>query len=772
MILLSFPTSLVPRTEPFSESIPWIALTDLSEEHLHDQLTAITQRYGLIRAFIHLNPATVTARIATELLKQIFLIAKHLKPSLNVAAEQGRSWFVTVTHLDGLLGTGTTEIQPILGGFFGLTKTLNLEWEPVFCRGLDFSPELEIETKVQLLLAELYDPNHLLVEVGHTRQKRVTRIAEAKRSPDKVPTRLMVNHPIPSNAVFLVSGGGRGITAHCAIQLAKVAPCKFILLGRSEIFPEPMWAHSSHTEAALKKQAIATLIGRGEKPTPATIQALVKSILARREIVQTQAAIAQVGGQSEYLRVDLTNALELQTKLAPILQRWGAVTGIIHGAGVLADKRIEHKSILNFESVYATKIDGLTHLLDCVNLNLLQHLVLFSSAAGFYGNIGQSDYAIANEILNRIAYQFKRQYPNCHVISFNWGPWDAGMVTPALKQIFTERQISVIPLEAGTQRFVAELTTGDRTTVQVLIGSPFAINPVKLSPSLQTHRIRCKLTLKENPILQDHQIGGYVVLPIVFASAWLANTAEQLYPGYHFFSLENYQVLKGIVFDRTLADEYILDLSEVSKTTNETIELSALIWSKSLTGKLFYHYKGQMTLRQQIPLPPQYEGTIAQSDKSVADLSPYQDGTLFHGPCFQGIQRILSLTPRQLTMECKIPSINQCQVSQIPAIAFDPIAADIPFQCMLIWVRQFYRAGSLPLRCRKAEHFKNIPFDTSFYVSMEVESHRETQLIANITSYDLQGQVYSRILGAEVTISTQLNRLFAPYPDRSEFGHS
>jgi acyl transferase domain-containing protein len=64
----------------------------------------------------------------------------------------------------------------------------------------------------------------------------------------------------------------------------------------------------------------------------------------------------------------------------------------------------------------------------------LHFLVLFSSIVGFYGNIGQSDYAIANEILNKSAHRIKNQYPNLHVISIDWGPWEAGMVTPELKK--------------------------------------------------------------------------------------------------------------------------------------------------------------------------------------------------------------------------------------------------------------------------------------------------------------------------------------------------
>ena len=37
----------------------------------------------------------------------------------------------------------------------------------------------------------------------------------------------------------------------------------------------------------------------------------------------------------------------------------GNVTGIIHAAGILADRLIEDKTVAQFDAVYSTKVDGL-----------------------------------------------------------------------------------------------------------------------------------------------------------------------------------------------------------------------------------------------------------------------------------------------------------------------------------------------------------------------------------------------------------------------------
>ncbi|WP_293064412.1 MULTISPECIES: type I polyketide synthase [unclassified Moorena] len=183
VVVLSFPQSLIAEQLPLPKGVSRIVLNDLSEEHLKQQLAAITANYGSVAAFIHLNPALETGPnhgitfldLEKALLKQVFLIAKHLKPSLNQAARQGRSCFMTVTRLDGAFGLAkNVNFGAIGAGLFGLTKTLNIEWKSVFCRGIDLSPELNAEGSAQYIMAELHDPNHYITEVGYSSLGRVT----------------------------------------------------------------------------------------------------------------------------------------------------------------------------------------------------------------------------------------------------------------------------------------------------------------------------------------------------------------------------------------------------------------------------------------------------------------------------------------------------------------------------------------------------------------------------------------------------------------------
>ncbi|MBE9189732.1 SDR family NAD(P)-dependent oxidoreductase [Gloeocapsopsis crepidinum LEGE 06123] len=553
---------------------------------------------------------------------------------------------------------------------------------------------------------------------------------------------------VDSNSVFLVSGGAKGITAQCVIELAKEKQCKFILLGRSSPSPEPVWAMGCNDEAVLKKRIMEYLVASGEKPTPVMVQKQYKAIASSREIQATLNAIEQAGSKAEYFSVDVTDTEALQA----IADRLTAVTGIIHGAGNLADKRIEKKTSEDFDTVYAAKVTGLANLLRYIPASQLQQLVLFSSVAGFYGNVGQADYAIANEILNKLAHLVKYHHPDCHVVAINWGPWDSGMVSPELKKAFAERNIETIPIQVGAKMLVEELESTHQET-QVIVGSPLVFSE-SFSSQLQTFRIQRHLTVDANPFLQDHVIANRPVLPATCAIAWIANTCEQLYPGYQFSNCRNYKVLKGIIFEPTTPIEYTLELQETNKN-NIGVEFDAKIWSKNLEGKTRYHFSTQLTLKRQIPSSPDYASIKLNLDQSYSNqLSFYQDGTasLFHGMSFQGVKQVLNITPEKVTIECLLPSLNEQQQGQFPVQTFNPYIVDVQIHSLWIWSQYFHQQGCLPSAINLYEQFIPVSFDETFYVSCEVKSKTDSAVIAEVITHNSKGKVYSRMTEAKGTL--------------------
>ena len=762
------------KRKPFAKEIPLIELSSSAESELETSLKSLTEKHGNIGGFIHLHPvSSVPAELKLEdgantLLKQAFLTAKNVCTFLNEAgkSDSSRSHFLAVAHLDGELGMGSGQFGAVGSGLSGLIKTAGVEWPDVFCRFVDLQPELTADTAASCILQELLDPDLRIKEVGYSGSgKSGTRRMTVQPKIIRDLTTKISSKSLTKKSVFLVSGGARGVTAECVVKLAQTQPCSFILLGRSTIEDEPEWAEGvGEDKTKLKQAAMKLLVDSGEKPTPLKVNQLVGKVEAGRDIRKNLERIRNAGGKAEYVSADVTDAKKLKTAIAPVVKKIGPVTGIIHGAGVLADKLIEKKTSEDFDAVCSTKINGIDALLKSINLKKLTHLLLFSSAAGFYGNAGQSDYAVANEALNRIALLFKQNNPKCHVTSFNWGPWEGGMVTPELKRLFEERNVEVISVEDGTRVFVEEVTSAGQENPIVLIGNSMVV-PGEPEKGMRKWKISRRVNLEESPVFQDHKIGKNPVLPAVHAMAWMADVCAQELPGFRLSNCENFKVLNGVKFDESLAAEYILELQEIERLngnfTDVEVKVSSLSGSESGSKKIpRFHYSTKVRMVQQVPEAPLHDRIDMSNSHNLPGSTFYQDGTLFHGPKFQGIEQVLNIGEQGLTLECRLQDVSATEQGQFATSDFNPFAADLAFQAMLIWAWRFHQSGSLPLKADLLEHFRKVPFETRFYLSMSVKKSSATVLNANLFLYDEQGLLYSRMTGAEVTLSQSLNALF------------
>ncbi|MGC9521522.1 MAG: SDR family NAD(P)-dependent oxidoreductase [Anaerolineae bacterium] len=755
-----------------------------SEVPIRRMVERITQTHGSVAMLVYLSPWAPANTDDLDpfdprelaLLRLPFLLAKHLQPSLTAAATAGYAAFVTVTHLDGMLGLGgALRTPPVRGGIAGLTKTLRLEWPEVYCRAVDLDPNMGPERAADLIVGEIEDPNRLIAEVGWSERGRVT--PEAAEPLPGIPAAASVRVD-DTNAVFLVSGGAKGITADCVIALARRSKSRFILVGRSsyDAGAEPAWARNALDGPSLKRAAMAHLQASGERPTPQQVQSLVVRVLSRREIRRTLRSVDEAGGLAVYAQADVTDADALRQAVSTAVEQLGPVTGIIHGAGVLADSLVQHKTVADFERVLSVKVDGLRNLLACVPSDQLKLVVLFSSVAGFYGNAGQAGYAVANEVLNKVAHWLAAWRPACRVLAVDWGPWDGGMVTPALRRQLELHDVPLIPVDEGAALLVDLVTayTDDAVDIpsQVVVGSAMPSPERELPDEGRTFHIHRHLSLEANPFLRDHVIGGRAVLPTVCAAAWMVSACEQLYPGYRCGRVDDYRALKGIVFDEGLADGYTLEITAQPARAHGEPVFDAVIRSETADGRPRYHYTATVALCREMPSPAELEDARRPmphqnlEGEGIEGAQLYREDTLFHGPCFQGIERVLDIRDAKgagvagLTTRCQMPPIPWEVQGQFPVQTLNPYLVDAQLQSLLVWSKRFIGYGGLPLRIRESVLYRPLHFGETTYVSMQVKDATNHRLVADVTVWGADGQRYMVVRGAEITLSERLNALF------------
>ena len=741
-----------------------VSLTSNTDETIAQAIQTIEQQYGKVGAFIHLHPSlsfkgsNFAQHFPTEkaIIKNVFLLAKHLHPSLTELGKTQRASFITVSQMDGKMGLGETSDSSVLaGGLRGLVKCLNLEWSSVYCRSVDIQPQLESSLKANQIIAEWQDADVSILDTGYSEEGRKTIVS----TPVEVIANQDIKTTVTKDSVFLVSGGAKGVTATCVMELAKHFQCKFILLGRSSNdFVLPDFAKNEDDEGALKRLIMNDLKEKGEAPSLPKVKAIYSKISSKKEIQATLDQISMHGGQATYIQGDVTKAASFKTALATATQQLGKVTGVLHGAGRLADKYIQDKTETDFDNVLSVKLDGLLSLLQSVDIHHLDHLILFSSVAGFYGNVGQTDYAIANEILSTAAHLFKTNHPNTHVSAINWGAWDSGMVSGALKKQLEAAGVSLVNSEGGAAMCVNELSQAYFDQPQVVIGGTLPAAISYISETLNTYRVQRTFSVSQNEFLNHHVIQNNAVLPVVNAGGWMAQSCEKLYPDFQVFQVENMKLFKGIVFEEQEEKTAIVEIKEVEKSS-EQIVFETTVFSEG--SKLpTYHYKAKVTLvnKKNIPTAPIFQPTISGKFQSKQGDYLYQDGSLFHGKYFQGIEQILDWNEQQIILSCQAPTVPVADQGQFPVRSVNTFFSDIQYQGMVVWVQRYHEgAKSLPLSTKSAILYEPVPFEKELLVHVKIVENSEFKLVADCTVYDAEGKVYMVTSGAAVTVSKELN---------------
>ncbi|MGI2047632.1 beta-ketoacyl synthase N-terminal-like domain-containing protein [Shewanella oncorhynchi] len=801
------PESLVASASPLNSHIASFTLAAIDDASIGAVINEI-KSLGTVAGFIHLQPqhktsadtkGLVLSSAAKASVEQAFLFAKHLQPLLTTAATANTdSSFISVSRIDGGFGylnhsqIARSELNQ--AALAGLTKTLSHEWPSVHCRALDITPALDAKQLANAVIAELFATDNVL-EVGVSQGaaqalERVTLVA------GKADTRHSAAN-LTSADKILVTGGAKGVTFECALSLAKRSKAHFILAGRSSQQAIPAWAQGKNN-SELKAAAIAHIQSLGEKPTPKQVDALVWPVQSSLEIAAALEAFTAVGASAEYLSLDVNNPDAIASTIVPITEL-SPITGIIHGAGVLADKHIQDKTLDELARVYGTKVTGISNLLAALDLDKLKLIALFSSAAGFYGNTGQSDYAMSNDILNKAALQLAQQLPNAKVMSFDWGPWDGGMVNPALKKMFMDRGVYVIPLKAGAELFASQLLSN--TGAQLLVGTDMqgtvpsdeqatqGSNLKKPEADLTTNAsdphalpnaVKLKRTLdpKAMIFIEDHCINGNPVLPTVCAIQWMREAAFDVLK--QPVKVQSYKLLKGIIFDTAVLQNGVLE--SAAPITLE-LELAPLVNAQaSVQINALISFEGR----------PQYQAILVVDDavddaandylatnskatafdaQSLAGLSVittasslYSDGTLFHGPRLQGIESVLKFDDASLIAKVSLPHVTLADcgdfVPNLTPKGSQAFAEDLLLQAMLVWARLKYGAASLPSSIGEFITHAPFAFGDKGHLVLEVVKHSGRALEANITLYHQDGRLSCQMNNAKVTISKNLNGAF------------
>jgi NAD(P)-dependent dehydrogenase (short-subunit alcohol dehydrogenase family) len=402
-----------------------------------------------------------------DAVKGLFLLAKATAADLESAAEAGGSCLIAATALGGRCAGGGDRADagfcPEHGGVAGLVKTLAREWPTVRCRAVDLAPGDPAGTLAGRLADEVFAVDGW-AEVGYDRGRRIR--LQTIESPL---VRATPGIELAPGEPVVITGGARGITGLVAAELARAWRPTLLIVGTT---PEPTGAEPEDTavladEAEIKAVLHARLRREGRPAGPADIEAAYQGLRRAREVRENLDVLRRAGARVEYARSDVRDTAALAAALDGWRARYGDPVGLIHGAGLIKDKLIREKAPESFDRVLATKVHGALNLIRLMRPEALKFTALFSSIAGRFGNVGQSDYAAANEILNKLARWLDRRWPG-RVVSVIWGPWSGIGMVSQLEGHLGRRGLGMIAPEVGRTLLLDELRHGRKGDVEII----------------------------------------------------------------------------------------------------------------------------------------------------------------------------------------------------------------------------------------------------------------------------------------------------------------
>ena len=478
---------------------------------------------------------------------------------------------------------------------------------------------------------------------------------------------------------------------------------------------------------------------------------------ANRELLANLERLRDTGVTVSYRSVDVRDAREVAACLEQVRQT-GPIRGIIHGAGVLADRFIVDKTLAQFDQVYSTKVDGLRSLLQATAQDDLKLLVLFSSSTARFGRKGQADYAAANEVLNKLAQQQQQQRRGCRVLSVNWGPWAGGMVTAPLQKVFAEEGVGLIPLQAGAEYLLRAITGTGPVAVVVLGSEPVMAAGNAGAGFNETMQLAFErnLNVEDYPVLRSHIMNGRAVLPAALIAEWLAHGAMHNNPGLPFTGFDDFRIYKGVILEPgATVTVQILAGAALRRGNHDLIPVELR------SGKALH-------ARARIILSSGYDNPVASNDSLPEGASPYRDseyyrnGQLFHGKDLQGLQTVTACSGRGISGESlAAPAPSQWMKNPIRSSWLaDPLVLDGCFQLLILWSFQNAGAGSLPTAIAGYRQYqRSYPKDGARIIA-RIKHSTEHQAIADIEIQDRHGKPVARLEGYECVIDGSLNTAF------------
>lgn len=699
-----------------------------------DQLSRMSfDAWGLFLAPSDKDPLTLgssdLARWVSEVAEEpLSLFAAHPPPENGL--------LFAITSMGGGLGfMNHGKARPDGGALQGLLKALRHERPDLTVLSLDVATSASASEVAEALLEEL-ELGVPRLEVGRLRGKRVHPVLAPRAAQD-----VEGSEPLPRT--WIVSGGARGVTARVALQLARLYRPTLHLLGRTPL-PDAatLGAWRGMDGTAVEQLTASWLEKMKVQPgfTPAKWSERVEGLRRVLEIDRNLHLMREAGAEVHYHTIDLASWSEVSTWR----DRLGAISdfGLIHGAGFELAKPVGKKTDEIVAATLGGKVYGLLHLLHGFKDRAPSHVVAFSSVSGRFGGHGQTDYALANELMARITTHYRARHPRVRVSVLDWPAWDEiGMAARGSSRVFLEKAgQAFMPPTEGANHVVRELWSG-LSESEVLFAhelgaldldhqlppntgsfaTPADLPALGLPVRRDTDLDIYERTLRaDEPFLDQHRMGATPILPGVMALEMFRELVAQSGAEFTVGEVEILQAIK--VRESKQVRVGICRCEDRLELRQDVLRDDGVVLEFGRS-----HITGLRIAAQPLPKPA---GLLVP-----ASLVPYPypaqpdlsrgARAIFHGPVFRCLQGVAMVGEGRAVARLVVPPVEALVVDskaedwQLPAALLDGC-----LQAAGLVGRLAYGLTALPMGFGRVDVSPRAVFATGEVVTLEMQLWR------------------------------------------------
>jgi acyl transferase domain-containing protein len=290
--------------------------------------------------------------------------------------------------------TGTDEICPAKATTLGPCKVISREYPRIKCRSVDVRlPGLNKPAPQALI-------NQLLAEASSSAEDTAIAYRGLHRwiqdySPVRVEAGQGNERMLRERGLYLITGGVGGVGLELAEFLVRRANARIALVNRQALPPRESW--QQYLE---------------QNPANEEISRKLEKLLA----------LEQMGGELYCYTADVADIHAMKSVVDDLHQRFGAINGVIHAAGVFPGGLMQMKTEAQASAVLKPKVFGTIVLDEILRGENPDFFLLCSSLTAIVGSFGMVDHCAANAFLDAYAQQ-QTGGTGTLTISVNWDTW-------------------------------------------------------------------------------------------------------------------------------------------------------------------------------------------------------------------------------------------------------------------------------------------------------------------------------------------------------------